>query len=322
MYWLADLYADNRAGGVDMFGVFEGVYMGMLAAMRLTTYVPDVARAKHALHVIGEWWQRKPEVATVLPPEGDALAPERGRDIEFRDVELRYPSRPEAPALHDLNLSIPEQKTVAFCGTSGSGKTSVLGLLQRFYEPSHGTIHYGGRDIRSIPIQEWREHMAYVSQDPVLYEGPVRWNLLLGAINPSRVTDAEIERVCRQACVWDFATKLPEGLDTTVGLKGGSLSGGQRQRLCIARALLRRPRILLLDEATSALDAESEVLVQQALDNASRECTMVTIAHRLSTIRKADIICVVEGGRIVESGSHEELIRKHGRYFELVEAQL
>lgn len=322
MFWGAHMLSEYKVDSVDMFGVFEGVFVGMFAAMRLTTYIPDVARARHALGVVGDWWRREPQVASLLPPDGHAPAPEGERDIEFRDVELRYPTRPEVPALQDLSLTIPEQSTVAFCGTSGSGKTSTLGLLQRFYEPSRGTIYYGGQDIRSIPIKEWREYMAYVSQDPVLYEGSVRWNLLLGAINPSRVTDAEIERVCRQACVWDFATKLPEGLDTTVGLKGGSLSGGQRQRLCIARALLRRPRILLLDEATSALDAESEVLVQQALDNASRECTMVTIAHRLSTIRKADIICVVEGGRIVESGSHEELIRKHGRYFELVEAQL
>ena len=322
MFWGAHMLSEYKVESVDMFGVFEGVFVGMFAAMRLTTYIPDVARARHALGVVGEWWRREPQVASLLPPDGHAPAPEGERDIEFRDVELRYPTRPEVPALQDLSLTIPEKSTVAFCGTSGSGKTSTLGLLQRFYEPSRGTIYYGGQDIRSIPIKEWREHMAYVSQDPVLYEGSVRWNLLLGAINPSRVTDAEIERVCRQACVWDFATKLPEGLDTTVGLKGGSLSGGQRQRLCIARALLRRPRILLLDEATSALDAESEVLVQQALDNASRECTMVTIAHRLSTIRKADIIYVVESGRVVESGSHEELIRKRGRYFELVEAQL
>jgi len=322
MFWGAHLFSNDRVKGAHMFGVFEGVFVGIFAAMRLTTFIPDVARTRHALSIVGEWWRREPQVASVLPPDGHILAPEGERGIEFRDVELRYPTRPEVPALQDLNLWIPERSTVAFCGTSGGGKSSVLGVLQRFYEPSRGTVLYGGVDIRSIPLSEWRQNMAYVSQDPVLYEGSLRWNLLLGAISPEKVTDAEIERVCRQACVWDFATRLPNGLDTEIGLKGGSLSGGQRQRLCIARALLRRPRILLLDEATSALDAESEVLVQQALDNASRDCTVVTIAHRLSTIRNADLIYVMEAGRIVESGSHEELIRKNGRYFELVEAQI
>ncbi|WFD03020.1 ABC-type xenobiotic transporter [Malassezia obtusa] len=320
LYWGTHLVMTRRISASSMFAVFEGVFIGIFAAVRLATFLPDIARARYAIECVGRWWARQPQVAVAThaapwPPHGP-------RDLVLQDVELRYPQRPDASVLRDVNLTIHENQTVAFCGTSGSGKSSMLSLLQRFYDPCRGTITYGGIDLRAIPLPTWRAEMAYVSQDPVLYEGTLRWNLLLGAVDAERVTDAELEEACRAACVWDFAMALPEGLDTMIGLKGSSLSGGQRQRVCIARALLRRPKILLLDEATSALDAESEVLVQQALDNACRTCTTITIAHRLSTIRRADLICVVEDGVIVERGTHDELLHKHGRYFELVEAQL
>lgn len=320
LYWGTKLVMERRLESFGMFAVFEGVFIGIFSSVRLATFMPDMARAKHATKVVDTWWNRVPQFASGEPTI--EWPPKGPRDIVLRGVELRYPQRPDMPALRDLDLVIPENKTVAFCGTSGSGKSSVLSLLQRFYDPCQGEITYGGIDLKTIPLHTWRAEMAYVSQDPVLYEGTIRWNLLLGAVDPDKVTDEEIERACREACVWDFAMALPEGLDTMIGLKGSSLSGGQRQRVCIARALLRRPKILLLDEATSALDAESEVLVQRALDNACQGCTTITIAHRLSTIRRADIICVVEDGVVVERGSHEELLQKHGRYFELVEAQL
>ncbi|KAI3626577.1 hypothetical protein CBS9595_001938 [Malassezia furfur] len=321
LYWGTRLVVTERIDASSMFAVFEGVFIGVFAAVRLATFLPDVARARHAIKVVEGWWARTPQISQDADA-GVAWPPSGPRDLVLSHVELRYPQRPDVPALRHLNLTIHENQTVAFCGTSGSGKSSILSLLQRFYDPCRGTITYGGLDLRAIPLPTWRAEMAYVSQDPVLYEGTLRWNLSLGAVDPERVTDAEIEAACREACVWDFAMALPEGLDTMIGLKGSSLSGGQRQRVCIARALLRRPRILLLDEATSALDAESEVLVQQALDNACKGCTTITIAHRLSTIRRADLICVVEDGKIVEMGSHDELLHKHGRYFELVEAQL
>ncbi|KAL9938980.1 hypothetical protein V8E36_001793 [Tilletia maclaganii] len=244
------------------------------------------------------------------------------QDIVFRDVEMRYPLRPEIAALRSLDLTIRAGETTAFVGTSGSGKSSILSLLSRFYDPVAGSIECGGVDIRAMPLEEWRGRAALVSQDPVLYEGSVRWNLTLGALNPETVTDAEIRFACEQACILDFILSLPAGFDEDLGMKGMNLSGGQKQRLCIARALLRRPEFLLLDEATSALDAESEATVQLALERASKGRTTVVIAHRLSTIRKADTIHVVEDGRIVESGSHSELLARKGRYLELIEAQL
>ena len=324
MFWGAKLLAERRIDEFTMFSVFEGLFVAIFSTMRLSTFVPDVSRASYSVIEVNSWWNRRPNYGLTIYPLHDEnyINNAKERDIVMTDVELRYPERPEIAVLKNISLRIPEKCTVAFCGTSGSGKSSVLSLLQRFYEPSKGNIEYAGVDVRSIPMETWRNEMAFVSQDAVLYEGSIRWNLCLGARDPASVTDADIEDACRSACVWDFAMSLPDGLDTDVGLKGANLSGGQRQRICIARALIRKPRILLLDEATSALDAESEVLVQQALDNAAGMCTTISIAHRLSTIRRADLICVVENGQIVERGPHEELIKKRGRYFDLVEAQL
>ncbi|KAJ9101252.1 hypothetical protein QFC21_003471 [Naganishia friedmannii] len=320
-------YASQRlASGAPVakiFAVFEAVIIAAFSGSRLFTFVGDYGRAVHSFKAIQVWLRRKPKYSLYNAPIDEKIPDNWSSGaIVLNHVEMRYPQRPNHPALKDISLRIRAGQTHAFCGTSGSGKSSILALLQRFYDPSRGTITFGGVDHRHLSLDDLRASMAYVSQDPVLFEGTIRWNMSLGALDASSVTDEQIKFACEQAYIWDFVCGLEKGLDTEIGMKGASLSGGQRQRLCIARALIRNPKILLLDEATSALDAQSEKSVQMALDNASKGRTTVTIAHRLSTIRRADVIHVIEDGYVRETGSHKELLRKRGRYFELVQAQL
>ncbi|SJX62150.1 related to multidrug resistance protein 1 [Sporisorium reilianum f. sp. reilianum] len=329
-YWGGKLYSKEDVSLSSLYAAFEAVFIAAFSAGRLFTYVSDYGRAVNSFKTISGWINRKPRVADTsgLPELGQVS---RARvqdgsyasgDITLTSVELRYPQRPSHPALKELSITIPAGKSVAFCGTSGSGKSSILALLQRFYDPCQGSIEFGGVDVRQVPIDVLRQQMAYVSQDPILYQGTIRWNLSLGSNDPDSVTQQELEKVCEDAYILDFVRGLPNGFDTEIGFKGSQLSGGQKQRLCIARALLRNPKILLLDEATSALDAESEIQVQRALDRAALNRTTVTIAHRLSSLRKCDLIFVVEDGQIRESGTHTELLARAGRYRELMEQQL
>ena len=329
-YWGGTLLSKNEVDITALYASFEAVIIAAFSAGRLFTFVPDYSRATNSFKTISGWINRKPLVADTQGLQ-ELDVPSRSKvhdgsyalgDIVLRNIELRYPQRPNHPALKDLSITIPAGKSVAFCGTSGSGKSSILALLQRFYDPCQGSIEFGGVDVRHVPIDALRQQMAYVSQDPILYEGTIRWNLSLGSNDPDSVTQQELEKACEDAYILDFVRGLPNGFDTEIGFKGSQLSGGQKQRLCIARALLRNPKILLLDEATSALDAESELQVQRALDRAALNRTTVTIAHRLSSLRKCDWIFVVEDGRIRESGTHPDLIARGGRYRELMELQL
>ena len=218
-----------------------------------------------------------------------------------------------------FNLNVEVGKTIALVGPSGCGKSTVMQLIQRFYDPSSGEVLVGGKDVRSLNTKWLRQHIGLVSQEPVLFDTTIAKNIMYGNED---ATEEEMHTAAVNANAHDFISKLPDGYNTLVGEAGTQLSGGQKQRVAIARALVRDPKILLLDEATSALDTESESIVQQALDRACTGRTTIIIAHRLSTIQNADVIASVEGGKVIEQGTHSELMDKGGLYYELVTAQV
>ncbi|KAF9769947.1 hypothetical protein IL306_012551 [Fusarium sp. DS 682] len=247
---------------------------------------------------------------------------EGGVKIELRDVSFKYPTR-SVPVFDTLNLTIEKGQYAAFVGASGCGKTTVISLLERFYdlEPGNGAILCNGKDIRDTNVYDYRQVLSLVSQEPAMFRGSIRDNILFGVANPESVSDDRIHEVCRDAFIHDFIVSLPEGYNTDMGHKGISMSGGQKQRIAIARALIRDPKILLLDEATSALDSESEKVVAAAIDKARNGRTVISIAHRLSTIQNADVIFVFDDGKVIEKGSHTELVNKQGIYWEMVQNQ-
>lgn len=237
--------------------------------------------------------------------------------IEFKNVVFHYQDA-ERAAVQDINLVIPRGKLVALVGASGAGKSTMADLLPRFYDPTGGQILIDGTDIRLLRLRGLRDLMGIVSQEAILFNDTVRNNIAFG---DEGATDAGIEAAAKAANAHDFISAMPDGYDTNIGDRGSKLSGGQRQRLTIARALLKNPPILILDEATSALDSESEQLVQAALDRLLQNRTALVIAHRLSTVQHADEIAVMDGGRIVERGTHEGLLKQAGIYRKLVELQ-
>ena len=240
-------------------------------------------------------------------------------DITYENVHFQYPSRPDVPVLKGIDLEIKGGKTVALVGSSGSGKSTIVQLLMQFYPINKGKITVNGSDIYDYNISELRKNIAIVPQEVILFGGTIRENIEYGKPGSS---DEDIKEAARQANALEFIQKFPEGLDTIVGDRGIKLSGGQRQRIAIARAILRNPSILLLDEATSSLDAESEKLVQDALNNLMKGRTSIVIAHRLATIREADCIYVLDNGQIVEQGTHDELSNKeNGAYNALAKLQ-
>lgn len=242
--------------------------------------------------------------------------------IEFRDCHFRYPSRPDTSVLRGLSLTVRPGQFIALVGSSGSGKSTLISLLLRFYDSDRGGVFVDGVDIRRFVVKEYRSFLALVSQEPTLYQGTIRDNILFGSPSNDDVTDDDVVAACKQSNIHDFVASLPDGLETMVGSKGCLLSGGQKQRIAIARALIRNPRVLLLDEATSALDAESEKVVQAALDLAAQGRTTIAVAHRLSTIQKADMIYVLDQGVVVEQGTHQELLSKRGKYHDMAQLQM
>jgi ATP-binding cassette subfamily B (MDR/TAP) protein 1 len=267
-------------------------------------------------------------VSPLDPETTDGLKPkEIIGEIELMNIKHIYPSRPEVVVMEDVSLMIPAGKTTALVGSSGSGKSTIVGLVERFYDPVGGNVYLDGVNVRDINLHYLRQNVALVSQEPTLFGTTIRGNIGHGLIGTSHENATNEEReiliieAAKMANAHDFISALPEGYDTNVGERGFLLSGGQKQRIAIARAVVSDPKILLLDEATSALDTKSEGVVQAALDRAAEGRTTIVIAHRLSTIRNSHNIVVMSAGRIVEQGTHDNLLGMKGTYYGLVEAQ-
>ena len=310
-----DVLAGRLTGGQLSAFVFYAVLVaGSVGA--LSEVVGDLLRAAGAAERLLELLTTEPRIAAPLKP---AALPEPARgEVEFAQVNFRYPSRPETPALSDINLMLQPGEKVALVGPSGAGKSTLLQLLLRFYDPDSGVIRFDGVDIRSVEPRALRQRMALVPQDPVIFGANAWENIRYGHTG---VGDADVRRAAEAAYATEFLDKLPQGFETFLGERGLRLSGGQRQRIAIARAILRDPVLLLLDEATSALDAESERLVQAALEQLMQNRTTLIIAHRLATVRKVDRIVVLDEGRIVASGRHDALMAEGGLYARLAALQ-
>ncbi|KAL6231436.1 hypothetical protein BDW75DRAFT_233623 [Aspergillus navahoensis] len=317
-FWYGGTLLGHHEYSIFHFYVcFSEVIFGAQAAGSVFSRKPKI-HGRNVMSEPGSKAKAGPAARNVLPLPPSSLQ----GSIEFRNVYFRYPTRMTVPVLSGLSFTIRPGQFVAFVGASGCGKSTTIALLERFYNPLPGSggIYVDGRDISSLDLQSYRRQLAFVGQEPALFQGTIKENILLG-MGEQEVDDGRIIAACRDANIYDFIISLPQGFNTEVGSKGGMLSGGQKQRIAIARALLREPRILLLDEATSALDSESEQVVQAALDTAARGRTTVAVAHRLSTIQRADVIYVLANGRIAEEGTHTELLRRRGHYYDLVNLQ-
>uniref|UniRef100_UPI0037E91357 ATP-dependent translocase ABCB1 n=1 Tax=Semicossyphus pulcher TaxID=241346 RepID=UPI0037E91357 len=296
--------------------VFFVVLIGAFTVGQTTPNIQTFASARGAAHKVYSIIDHNPNIDSFSE---DGFKPDYIKgDIEFRNIHFTYPSRPEVKILNDLSLNVASGQTIALVGSSGCGKSTTIQLLQRFYDPQGGSVHIDGHDIRSLNIRYLREMIGVVSQEPILFATTIAENIRYGRLD---VTQKEIEQATKEANAYDFIMTLPDKFETLVGDRGTQMSGGQKQRIAIARALVRNPKILLLDEATSALDAESETIVQSALDKVRLGRTTIVVAHRLSTIRNADVIAGFQKGEIVELGTHNELMDKEGVYHTLVTMQ-
>ena len=309
-----DVIAGRMTGGELTAFVFYAVMLASAGAT-VSELWGEIQRAAAAADRLAEVLAVRPGIA---PPASPAPLPPPVGHVAFRDVTFRYPSRPEAKALDGFSLDVAAGETVALVGPSGAGKTTVLALLLRFYDPQQGEILLDGVGIARAAPEDVRRRIGLVPQDPSIFSASVADNIRYGRPD---ATDEEVRAAAQAASAATFIEALPEGYATHLGARGVTLSGGQRQRIAIARAILRDPPVLLLDEATSALDAESEHAVQQALARLSKGRTTIVVAHRLATVRRADRIVVMEAGRIVATGTHEALLAEGGLYARLAALQ-
>ncbi|KAG9476541.1 hypothetical protein GDO78_003207 [Eleutherodactylus coqui] len=313
------LVANRDMNMENVFLVFSAIVFGAMALGQTSSFTPDYAKAKISAAHIFNLLERQPLIDS-YSTEGHKPSHCDG-NIKFRGVQFNYPTRPDVKVLQGLDISVGKGETLALVGSSGCGKSTTVQLLERFYDPLDGEVCMDGCDVKTVNIKWLRAQMGIVSQEPLLFDCSIADNIAYGD-NSRVVPFEEIERAAIAANIQTFIESLPDKYNTRVGDKGTQLSGGQKQRIAIARALVRQPKILLLDEATSALDTESEKVVQEALDKAQEGRTCIVIAHRLSTIQNADKIAVIHNGKVVEQGTHQQLLQMKGVYHSLVTIQL
>lgn len=321
-WWGSDQMSRGNVEVFSFFVSFTCIVLGSEMAGEIFSYSPDMGKALAAAANIYSIENVVPVINSdtkqgIICSDGSFLG-----DIELRNVYFNYPMRPDIPVLRGVSLNAGRGQYIALVGSSGCGKSTAIGLLERFYDVKDGEILLDGINITEYNIQFLRSNVALVEQEPALHSGSIRENILMGWTgDESEVTSEMIFAAAQKANIHDFVMSLPEGYETELGYHGTNLSGGQKQRIAIARALIRDPRILLLDEATSSLDSDSEVAVQKALDEAARGRTTIAVAHRLSSIQNADIIYVLHKGVVVEQGTHASLLSKNGKYADLASRQ-